>query len=128
MGSVNEIPPPDFDWVTARHQCSADTVFNHLRLLAKDNVETRNAQATDMAGFTATNGSFSVWSKAGLPHERHAVDFALDGKTITVRGYAEFRITLTLNNQGLCKCKVGTEELDPWQVLKKALEPILFMP
>lgn len=122
---MREPLPPDFDWVTARHECSADKMFHQLRLLALSNVETRNAQAPDSVGFTATHdGSFSVWNKRGS--ERKAVDFTLMRQTMTVSNGDPFSVTVTLNNQGVCKCRVGDEELDPWQLLKKALEPVLF--
>lgn len=124
---MKDRPPPDFDWVDARNKCSADAVFNQLRSLAERDVATRNAQASETAGFTDGGGrKFTVWSKKGSGQERHAADFSLEDETISVRGDTEFDVTLTLNNVGACKCKVDNEELDPWHVLKKALEPLLF--
>jgi hypothetical protein len=35
---------------------------------------------------------------------------------------------ITLNNEGLCKLKVGETELDHWQVRRMALERLFFGP
>jgi hypothetical protein len=50
----------NFDWVTARHACSAANMYEQLREIAKANVETRNAQLprprflfTDVSGRAA---------------------------------------------------------------------------
>jgi hypothetical protein len=37
-----------------------------------------------------------------------------------------YRITLTLDDDGNCKCRVNNKALDPWQVLRMVLEPVLF--
>jgi hypothetical protein len=130
---MKEMPPSDFDWVTARNDCSMPNMLQRLRLLAKANVETRNKQELDSAGFIdadrAGNVVFSVWSKRVHGNERHAADFSIsdDTKVLTVRrGGQSFTVTVTVDDFGVCKCKVGNEELDPWQVLKRALEPLLF--
>jgi hypothetical protein len=33
---------------------------------------------------------------------------------------------LTLDNNGQCKFVLDGEELDPWQLLKRVLEPLFF--
>lgn len=126
---TREQPPPDLDWVTVRGKCSADSVFEQLRLMAKQNVDTRNAQAVDSAGFREVNHDFAVWSKQRKTSEgaRLGADFSLRGQTIHVQtSREEFDVTLTLDDDGACKCRVGDRTLDPWQVLRMALEPVLF--
>ena len=37
-----------------------------------------------------------------------------------------FAGTLTLTNEAKCRLRVGEEELDEWQVLKKGAGPVIF--
>ena len=129
--------PTNFDWVTARAACSAVKFFERLCLTAQQNVKTRNEGLTTAErqdglsfGFDAPNAGFSVFHQ-GVPGK--AVRFWLDGETIHVRGTdvggrekATFSGTVTLTDEALCKLKVDGQELDEWQVLKKALEPLFF--
>lgn len=127
---MNQVDP-EFNWVDALGKCSSAEVFRTLRRLAKRDVETRNAQlGRDAFGFRDDYehdpNLFSVWSK-DTSHTRRAVDFHLNGPDITITGgKMKLTILLTLDNNGACKCRIGSEELDPWQVLKRALEPLLF--
>lgn len=99
-----------------------------LKALANANVEARNAQlGTSARRFEYVDHGhqgFSIRVKGGTDH---GVVFVLDNGRFSVRhGTATFYVLPTLDKHGACKCKVGAEELDPWQVLKKALEPLLF--
>jgi hypothetical protein len=118
--------PPDWDWVTNQYACNADKMFHRLRLMAKSNVETRNGQVPDTAGFKETEEMFSVWRKRA--HGRLATDFVLtdDGITVCRSDQADVVMTVSLDDHGVCKCKVGKDLLDPWQALKRMLEPMLF--
>lgn len=96
------------------------------------NVEVRNApiKESSSSGVTfAVEGSgprFSVfvdgpWSKA--------VEFNLRSHDIAVKGNGvnvDFTATPTLTNSGDCLLKVKGEELTEWQVLRMALEDLLF--
>lgn len=127
---------PDWNWVKSRAECSAVAMFEHLRIGALANLAERNAtiqepgRVSDRFQLTETNKGrlFTVFDSWG--QDRRAVDFSLDLETIHVGVHlpsaSEFQATLTLNNEGLCKFKVGDDELDTWQVLKKALESLLF--
>src|SRR3990167_8686976 len=127
---MKEAPPPDFDWVKARHECNVGNMLQRLKLQAKNNVETRNAQLPEGVGkfgFDDLGSAFSVWGSSGR-FERNAVDVSLETGVVVFRlngGAPDFKVTLTLDKYGQCKCRLGDEELDPWQVLKKALEPLL---
>ena len=130
--------PDDFDWVTARARCSAADMYEILRDLAQVNVTKANAiyvknapsADPDRFGFRdapdPTLRQFNVWDKWGL--ERRTVQVQLDGDAIRVHGSVsrEFRATLTLTDGGNCKFRVGEAELDPWQLLRRALEPLFF--
>lgn len=122
---------PGFNWVVARDKCSARNVFEELRLAAQENVKVRNTQVNGkpLVAFSAQANAFSIWNgdKTGPEHGRVAADFSLDGERIIVKSLEkEWTITLTLDDEGICKCRVGDKALDVWQVLRMALEPVLF--
>ena len=131
---MSEAPPPDFDWVTRRAKCSAESMFGVLRRLAQENILRRNTVSEPHEGaerfrFEEPEGRchFAVYEPT-TTGSRKAVDFRLEGGVIYVtpsKGDA-FEATLTLDNNGRCKFKVGEDELDSWQVLKLGLEPLFF--
>ncbi len=128
-------PPRDFDWVTARHECSPVRFFERLRLGAEQNTETRNrVEAERQSGMKFGHDNHrGVWSVYREGRAGIAVRFRLDGDTIYVEATealggpeVNFSGTLTLTNEAKCRLRIGNEELDEWQVLRKALEPLFF--
>jgi hypothetical protein len=125
----------DFNWVKARHECSAARMFTRLSLRAAADVEERNELRTDRElkreikfEFQSKGARFEVFQNS---RERPSVTFVLDGDGIRVEGNnpsACFAGTVTLNNEGQCRLKVEQEELQEWQVLKRALEAFFFSP
>ena len=120
--------PPDFDWVSARHNCSVDKFFERLRLGAQSNVERRNALGSPVEGqrftFTSSGSLFSVARGTSV-----GVVFRVVGERIYVEGNridVKFNGALTLTNEARCLLRVGDRELDEWQVLRLALEALLF--
>lgn len=131
--------PPDWDWVTARYDCSTDTFFRALRADAEKNVEAMNAIAKkhrepwelEMAAgsreFTvsrpiAGRGNYAavrLWSDGQTIHAERSVagvvgDWTLDG-------------TVTLSSDGRCRLRLADDrELDRWQILSEALQPVFF--
>jgi len=130
---MDEPLPATWDWVTARAQCSARAFFERLALGAQQNVTTRvallpsGAVAPRDVVRVATHGtSFAVFTEA-TPGP--TVRVRLDGPRIVVAredGLESFAGTVTLDDTGRCRLRVGAEALDEWQVLKRALEPVLF--
>jgi hypothetical protein len=128
---MNDLPP-DFDWVSVRKKCSAFEVFEQLRQEAKKNVEAFNV-GTEPTGcdFIATQPEvFSVFRQEFGGHV--GVRFVLRNDEIQIEGAGGITVnmtaTLTLNDKGQCRLRVGNDELDRWQVLRRALEPVLFRP
>jgi hypothetical protein len=120
--------PDDFDWVTARHGCSALQVFEQLRLEAAHNVKTLNA-LRPQAGFEFFEHADSFGVVRPVFSGSMAVRFSLAGDEIDIQGRGvevHISATLTLNDAGECRLKVGTKELTRSQVLRRALEPLLF--
>jgi hypothetical protein len=130
--------PPDFHWVLARFKCSVSEIFQQLDVGIRDDVEKRQTLADtnkeDVRFSVSANISGSRFSVSRLDNvlyqlhmqyvyfERHRNEIqVLDNKHEIV-----LRATLTLNNEGECKLKVGDEELDQWQFRRKALEELFF--
>ena len=129
--------PPNWDWVTAVHGCSVDEIFDTLQGLARLNVNTRNAHlGTPEFDVRDTNGGFSVGRQHGEITNRVFFGITEDRGTdlqIRVSGTARSNSThyeVKLDADGHCKLydttTPTTTPLDPWQVLRLALEPALF--
>jgi hypothetical protein len=127
----------DWDWVVARKACTARAMFEALRSGAKANVVSRNRLddegPKDPPPFTINErppNGFTVSDSRG--RARRVVDFDLDGHVIhvsrtMVTATSSFDVSVVLNDEGICKLKIRAEsELDEWQVLKRALEPLFF--
>jgi hypothetical protein len=134
---MTEKPVPlEFDWVTARAECSLYRVFKELREGVTQDVEKRNTckQPDNPNKWTvgaASDRAFSVFREENKFHPKFAsVDFLLSDKGITVVGSgkndSKFTAITSLNNEGRCIFKVGKAELEQWQVRRMALEAIFF--
>lgn len=128
-------PTECFNWVKARHECSVLRMFERLRLRAAADVDERNSIRADRRELEGSglkfelqsNGSRFVIFRDGKP--RGSVTFTLAGSEISIEGDnppVHFVGAVTLNNQGQCRLRVGQEELEEWQVMKKALECLFF--
>jgi hypothetical protein len=103
-------------------------MFEVLRLVAGKNVETFNAligeKVAELAEFDKT---FSVVRH--FHGKRLIVRFNLGDDAIHVeaQGLTLHMIAgLTLNDHGECRLLVDDKELDQWQFLKRAREPLFF--
>ena len=70
--------------------------------------------------------SFAVFIEGGDTQE--VVTFFLIDKEIVVkyRDGVLFEASLTLNDEGECRFKINGEELESWQLRKRALESLFF--
>jgi hypothetical protein len=106
-------------------------MFHTLRTLAERDVVKRvelrpafsfgGVQFEDCGAF-----QFSVSTTGQYP--KALVVFSHDGQHIHVESSdgAKIAAGVTFTHDGKCKLKVGQQELAPWQVLRLALEPLLF--
>lgn len=120
----------DFDWVTERGKCSSIHVFEQLRAEAKQNVKTYNdlPNTHGVQFSSAADGVFSI-TRSDRRGGHMIVRFTLADDEISIDGQGidmAMTAALTLNDRGDCRLKVNGQELDRWQLLKRALEPILF--
>ena len=126
--------PADFDWVSARHQCSVAKFFERLHAGAQRNVAARKGLRLELHDsgpieFFSTHGTFSVMRTHDITKPPLVVRFNLEGPRIAVEGSGidvQFSGTVTLTDAGECRLEVAGSQLDEWQVLKRALEKLFF--
>jgi hypothetical protein len=131
----------DFDWVTARAQCSSLAVFASMKMDAEKDVNLRKkflvtheeGRCTLSFNRGSSTGEFSVTVNGRDIRGEHTFDDEVtfrrtaDGVTVVDRQGAIFlNGILCLSDEGQCKLKVENEELNFWQFRKKALEHVLF--
>lgn len=126
--------PNDFDWVDARAACSPTKVFEQLKSQVAHDVETRNRMAGQGAKFDIhmDTAAFAVFLNSTTLHMNvpfRIVRFYLNGARITAQYGDEteiFSATLTLNDEGECRLRIGDENYELWQVRHMALEKLFF--
>ena len=131
--------PPDWDWVTARNKCSAAVVYETLRRLAERDAATRNSQSDNeskgsgrfqLMDSPAVARGFIVFD-AWAPNDRKAVAVEVIEQSTKIRirpsfGQGETVYGLSLNDDGECRLVARGLELQPWQLLRSALEPLFY--
>lgn len=129
--------PADWDWVKAVDTCKATVMFGTLKTLAKQNVDTRNAQVgKNRFVFQEIDGiTFSVLKPNERDRFADQVFFKVtdDLLSITVsrpNGGRQpellARYEVGLSDTSECKLRSHGIDYDPWQVLKANLEELLF--
>jgi hypothetical protein len=126
-----KIPPVDFDWVTARGECSVKSMFVSLLVGVRADVTARNKLAkpkTVRFEGQETMRTFIVARYDDLQDGIATATFGYDGDKLTVllNGTLKAEATLTLNKKRECRLLVNGEELEQWQFRKMALESIFF--
>lgn len=126
----------DFDWVTAKHECSIDYAFQQLRLQVESDVAKRNSQLPEsqakLGVFPAGTKQFtvriSVDRLAEVKEPNREVSFDCAGKQMTVTNCdgTLFTAGLVLSDEGHCRWEINAREYAFWQVRKKALEKCFF--
>lgn len=124
-------PPDTFDWVTARAQCSAYLKFRQLEEQARADTATRNAGLTEdeqqRVSFHVETADRSFIVVAD--NLDRFVTFRLVGSRLIVQGDhvdVDFEATLTVTDHGDCRWLVNDVVLQPWQLLRRALESLFF--
>ena len=126
----------DFDWVSARAECSASKVFRQLELQVKTDVEKRNILRTDNEKskylFECASGGrqFSVFLTSHVVEtEDIGVTFSRTPQGIDVhslKGELLFSGTVTLSNDRECRVKVSGMEYNSWQFRNLTLQDVFF--
>ena len=128
---------PDWDWVKAVEACSAPVMSGTLKTLARQNVDARNAQLRlpkpKFRFHDEDDLTFTVNKPTAGDLFANQVVFKVtdDLSSIAVtfgRGLPQASVSykVGLDDNGTCKLRLNGVDRDPWQVLKAALEPLLF--
>jgi hypothetical protein len=133
MSESEESVPSELNWVEARMECSIAQVFKALELGVQDDVDAINARikkgvAMRFSLVNSKNGNrFSVIREVNYAASG-SVDFNLSGDEIKIGrdNVLMIQATLTVTNTGKCKLKADGEELEQWQLRRKALEDLFF--
>lgn len=119
------------DWVKARAECSLADVFVGLRRDIERDVLTRNGLTVEgIASYKFRivkapgdrDDEFSV-VREGVDGAMRSIDVTYRPPTIEI---GELRATLTLNEEGRCLFVIAGQELESWQVRRRALERLFF--
>jgi hypothetical protein len=120
-----------FDWVSARHACSTQAVFESLKLAAANDVKAINSLRGQPLFVMMPNGAgdeFSVIREDTTP--QRLVNFSITSNEISIKPSTgnSFRVNLTLNDLGECKLRIKgrDEDLELWQLLRIGLEELFF--
>jgi hypothetical protein len=114
-------------------------IYETLRSLAERDVATRNSQSENESKhggrFQMTNsqavarGFIVVDAWAHNDRKAVAVEVIEQNTKIRIRpsfGQGEAVYTLSLNDDGECRLVARGLELQPWQLLRRALEPVFY--
>jgi len=126
-----------FEWVTARAECTAAATFERLRLGVTQDVEHRNALigvdegfrfefSEDAEGFDVARVEGSRFTN---PKVAGLVRFERAGSRIHIRSEdvdVDFTAILTLDPAGQCRFVVGEALYADWEVRRLALELLFF--
>ena len=125
----------EFNWVKAREECSVIKAFLHLRHGVEEdlqNIKALSKGSGRVFDFTQQGESFTVFE--GVRPIR-TVTFSMDESRTRIlieqdngdgRSPATLSVALTLNKEKQCRFLLGEEELEGWQLRKKALERLFF--
>ena len=121
----------NIDWVSKRHTCSIQKLFETLKIEVQSDITTRNSLRPEHAhyqfSFASKNDIFTVFSESNSGP--NSVKFTLSQKSIVVsdgNGKLIIEATVTLNNEGECRFRSGASEYESWQIRRKALEDLFF--
>ena len=129
--------PDQFEWVSAKAECTTALMFERLRVGVKQDVERRNALVGLEDGsrfdFSEDGEAFDVARLEGSrftdPKIAALVRFERAGRRINVRGEdvdVDFTAILTLDPAGHCRFVVGEALYAEWEVRRMALELLFF--
>ena len=120
---------PDWNWVKATGECTAASMYSKLHDLARRDIRARNEQLKKEKFAVGDDAVDFFWVDSGSGKHGTHIWFKLrtEESEIEVKARDEEVIyTVKLDDMGCCKLWSDGQSFDPWQVLKLALEPLLF--
>jgi len=131
MNNSVEKDVPEFDWVTARYECSLPIVFKQLKADVKEDVLTRNSLRPTHSTYAfsvADSGNHLTVMLEGNGMHRF-ISFDLAEHAIVVKddkGYQMFDVAVNFNEKGECKLIANDVSRSMWELRRMALEELLF--
>jgi diphthamide biosynthesis methyltransferase len=125
---------PDFDWVTARAECSISRMFVRLHTQVMVDVERRNSlvSANERLKFLVEvhgDSEFSVRHEEAGQEEPGIVRFRRTESAIVVAsndGTVKLAVTLAVDHLNECRFVINGEHVEEWHFRKLALEGLFF--
>jgi hypothetical protein len=122
----------EFRWVTATARCSPFEVFKLLQKGAEqdvaDRMESRKPNESVAFRLSIVRQDCFMVLRDG-PRISSCIEFTWSESGIQVRGDENQLLldaSLTLNDDGECRLRIGKELLTFWQLRKRALEDLFF--
>lgn len=119
----------DFDWVTARSNCSLGIMFEDLKAGIQSDINKKNElDHENRYKLSINQNSASAIDEVYPGLVRKRISFQLTESSIDISdGQALIlKATPTLCDDGVCRLKLKDREMETWQVRKLALESFLF--
>lgn len=123
----------EFDWVSARFECTLQKAFTDLLADVKADVDRINRLLRD-AGKHSKNfesgsgGAHLIVTRSVDSRNLTRVEFLLEPDAIVVNpgSGSAIRATIRLSPCGQCRFVVDGVEMEPWQLRRLALERLFF--
>ena len=125
----------EFRWVKAQRECSPFEVFTLLRAGCTQDVQDRNDMRVmdptfgSPFGFKLTSQSEKFFVLREGNQISASVAFEWNSGGVTVRDGNDapmLQAALVIDDEGLCRLRVGIEDLTFWQFRKRALQDLFF--
>lgn len=122
----------DFDWVTARNDCSVIKAFVQLKKdLARDVDIANSLFKESRRKFSINQDANSISVIEETAATLRSISFVLGDTRTTIsiedeKGNQKFSATVTLNKDKQCVFMVDSEEMESWQLRKKGVGPLFF--
>jgi hypothetical protein len=128
-----EETPEELDWVNKRADCELEAAFRKLSEAVEKDVGTFNSRFQPKVGLEAVFKPREEFDTFSVHRRRNSdvlwVTFRRKSKEIEIEdecGVQTLNAIPLLTENGRCKFQVGGEELEQWQLRRRALEAIFF--
>lgn len=130
---MNDVPQ-ELNWVRLRAECSINMIFEQLIVGVEEDCKVFNEvyQSNALTAYRVyVNSGRDVFGISCELDSRRVVKFYRGRDRIEAKNeltQESFTFTLTLDDEGRCKLKLTAsgEELEQWQIRRRALEGVLF--
>ena len=121
--------PSNFDWVKARAECSVNVVFKSICVGIENDVAARNALPGVGSPFVAKYEGDELIVFKNIQRSPFFTFRQTENGIEVINGHTKavrLSASLTLNDDGECRLKIGDKECEFWQFRRRALEELFF--